>query len=122
MDWYIPITMLPGIGLIILSTSNLLIALNDEIRDLNLQKDKYSNIIQLKLVQLRRLNLALVEQYLCVFLLVAAGVVGGISNGFRLSMVTYAVVAGSVFLSISIATLIVYAGMSISIRRKHLAL
>ncbi|NOZ07869.1 MAG: hypothetical protein GXO91_03195 [FCB group bacterium] len=122
MDWYIPITMLPGIGLVILSTSNLLIALNDEIRDLNLQKEKYSNIIQLKLIQLKRLNMALVEQYICVFMLIAAGVLGGISAGFRTSFVTYAVVAGSIILSVSIGTLIVFAVVSISIRRKHLAL
>ncbi len=64
MEWYIPITMLSGIGLIILSTPNLLIALNDEIKYLNLKEDKYSNIIQLKLVRLKHLNLALVEQYL----------------------------------------------------------
>jgi len=29
MQWYIPITIIPGIGLIIISTSNLLIALNN---------------------------------------------------------------------------------------------
>lgn len=31
MQWYIPITIIPGIGLIIMSTSNLLIALTTEV-------------------------------------------------------------------------------------------
>lgn len=34
MEWYVPMTILPGIGLIILSTSNFLIALNIEIAQL----------------------------------------------------------------------------------------
>ncbi len=122
MEWYVPITMLPGIGLIILSTSNLLIALNNEIKELNQDKNKCISIIQLKMVQLKRLNLALMGQYICIFLLVLAGVLGGSSAKFRNSIVVYAVVAGSIILSLSIGILIIYSLKSLSIRRKHLAL
>ena len=45
MEWYIPITILPGIGLLILSTSNFLIALNNEIKELNNDKEKYQSIV-----------------------------------------------------------------------------
>jgi hypothetical protein len=34
MEWYIPISLLPGIALIILSTSNFILALNNEIKEL----------------------------------------------------------------------------------------
>jgi hypothetical protein len=56
MQWIIPITVLPGIALIILSTSGLVISLNEEIIQLNRERDKYGYIIELKIVQLKRLN------------------------------------------------------------------
>ncbi len=41
MQWILPLTVLPGIALIILSTSNLVISLNNEITQLNKEKDKH---------------------------------------------------------------------------------
>ena len=38
MQWIIPITVLPGIALIVLSTSNLVVSLNKEIAGLNKEK------------------------------------------------------------------------------------
>jgi len=32
--WYLPITILPGIGLLIISTSNLTVSLNEEMEEL----------------------------------------------------------------------------------------
>ena len=52
MEWYIPITILPGIGLLILSTSNFLIALNSEIQALNQDMGKYQVIVFEKIQQL----------------------------------------------------------------------
>jgi len=46
MQWYIPITNIPGIGLIIISTSNLLNTLTNEIILLNGDKCKYHEIIK----------------------------------------------------------------------------
>lgn len=40
MQWIIPITVLPGIALIVLSTSNILLNLNNEVTQLNKEKEK----------------------------------------------------------------------------------
>ena len=56
MQWYIPITIIPGIGLIIMSTSNLLIALTTEVSALNRKREVFHEIIELKIAQLKRLN------------------------------------------------------------------
>ena len=58
MEWYAPLTILPAICLIILSTSNFLIALNDEIYQLEKEKDVNEWIIDQKLKQLKRLGIA----------------------------------------------------------------
>lgn len=55
MEWYIPMTIIPGIGLLILSTSNIMLSLNNEITQLNNQRDKRIDIIvKLKLAQLKK--------------------------------------------------------------------
>lgn len=33
-NWYLPITIVPGVGLLILSTSNLMVILSDELNGL----------------------------------------------------------------------------------------
>jgi len=50
MQWIVPITAIPGIALIVLSTSSLLISLNKEIPLLNIEKEKYSKIIDMKII------------------------------------------------------------------------
>jgi len=47
LQWIIPITVLPGIALIVMSTSNILLSLNNEVTMLNKEKEKYGEIIRL---------------------------------------------------------------------------
>ena len=47
-------TIIPGIGLIIMSTSNIMLALNDEISQLEHEENKVVEIIDAKLSQLKR--------------------------------------------------------------------
>ena len=56
MQWIIPLTVLPGIALIVLSTSNLLISLNIEISLLNKEKDKYQQIAEKLQISLNKLE------------------------------------------------------------------
>jgi len=49
MEWYGPLTILPAVALIIMSTSNFIIALNEEIILLQHEKEKLIEIIDLKL-------------------------------------------------------------------------
>ncbi len=68
MPWYVPITVIPGLGLIIISSSNLLIALNNEITLLNGEKEKYFKNISLKIQQLKPLNWAMAYLYAVILL------------------------------------------------------
>lgn len=121
MEWYLPITVLPGIGLLILSTSNLLISLNKEISRLNSNKEKFIEIIDMKIVQLKRLNWVLVLLYLGVLFFLVSGILGAISNPENFTAVSIMIV-GVMVLIIAIILLIIYGFKSVYIREKHLRL
>lgn len=120
MEWYIPITILPGIGLLILSTSNFLISLNDEIKVLNIDKEKYQSIVAEKIRQLKKLTFALIAQYLSAFSFVVSGILGEILKMDE--MMINLVFTGVVFLAISIILLIHYSIRTLNIRQKHFKL
>ena len=120
MEWYIPITIIPAVGLLTLSTVSLIVSLNNEIRELNNEKEKYKPIILDKLKQLKELNFALVAQYLTAFLFVTGGISGQVFDSEKLP--EYLVLIGVFFLTISLGLLIYYALRSIVIRQKHLKL
>ena len=71
--WYLPITILPGIGLLILSTSNQLIALSNEISERLKLEICNDQISQRKLKQLKLLNKGLVGLYIGAGAMVASG-------------------------------------------------
>ena len=119
MQWYIPITIIPGIGLIIISTSNLLIALNNEITSLNREKDKYHDIITLKIPQLKRLNWAMVFLYVGILFLLLSGILAALTNPQN-STVQISMISGVFIALIAIGYLISFGFRSISIRQKHL--
>jgi steroid 5-alpha reductase family enzyme len=118
MEWYIPITILPGIGMIILSTSNILISLNDEISNMSNEKEKYTSIINQKIKQLKKLNYALIAQYISAFLLTIGGVIGEINQ--QKETMVYWVISGIIVLGLSFILLINYAIKSLKIRQEHL--
>jgi hypothetical protein len=120
MEWYIPISILPGIGLFILSTSNFLIALNNEIQQLNEDKEKHQVIIAKKIQQLKRLNFALLGEYGSALALVVAGILEGITHNETLTI--YLVITGVFFFALSISFLIHYSLNSLKIRQEHLNL
>ena len=121
MHWIMPITVLPGIALIVLSTSKLVVSLNKEIAGLNKEKEKYGEIISLKLMQLRRLNWSLVLMYIGILLFLSSGVLGAIiqpENIYTLS----SMIAGVGLIILAIFLLIIYGFKSIYIRERHLSL
>jgi len=80
MQWIIPITVIPGIALIILSTSNILLSLNNEVTQLHREKEKYGEIIKMKLQQMKRLNWSLVLLYIGILIFLVSGVLGAITD------------------------------------------
>lgn len=118
-NWYLPITILPGIGLLILSTSNLLIALSSEIAD-RLKLDESNNIItQRKLRQLNFLNKGLVGLYIGAGSMVISGILSGIQNFYHFSQTVsfFTMLTGVISIFISISYLIVYSLRAVRIRQ-----
>ena len=77
-NWYVPITIVPGIGLLLMSTSNILGQLSGEIKDLIKEHSNYQNLLQRKLLQLKLLNLAMVFLYASVAFFVVSGLIAGL--------------------------------------------
>ena len=122
MDWYIPITIVPAVGLILLSTSNLLIALSTEIKDLIKGNSATDQLIQIKLKQLKRLSWAMIFLYVSVASFVISGLIGGIyQSGHRMvsDASIYIVVLG-IFMSLAaLFILIAYALSALKIRQNQ---
>ena len=118
MEWYLPMTIIPGIGLIILSTSNIMLALNSEISELEKSPNEIIVIIKLKLSQFKILSVSIVFQYLGVLLFLLSGIVASIlSNNFLPKGLLF---IGVGMVSFSIILLLFYSIKSVSIRQKHL--
>lgn len=119
MQWYIPITIIPGIGLIIMSTSNLLIALTTEVTSLNRKREVFHEIIDMKIGQLKRLNLAMVCLYLGILCFLLSGLLAVLINPLGL-LVRIIMITGVAFSMVAIVYLISFGFRSVHIRQKHL--
>ncbi len=118
MDWYIPITLLPGIALLILSTSNFIIALNAEVQKLKANEALFGEIIALKIKQLKRLSKAISGLYLSVLFFTISGLFASIS--YPQNIVFLFLLLGIVIMSVSVLLLITYSILAIKIKTKHL--
>ena len=118
MEWYIPITIIPSIGLIIASTSNIMLELNREITELiNVYKADIE-IVNSKLSQLKRLSISIVFQYLGVLLFLLSGIATSLINNYELQKVLLIIGVG--FIVVSVVLLLIYSYKAINIRQKHL--
>lgn len=74
---------------------------------LNKEKDRYREIIWLKLVQMKRLNWSLVLLYIGILIFLVSGVLGAITNPENIYTVT-SMVAGVLVLIMAIVLLIIF--------------
>ncbi len=116
-NWYLPITIVPGIGLLILSTSNLMITLTNELSGFIKEKSKDETIISRKLAQLKILNRAMVFFYIAVACLAIAGLIGGLQFKVIESSATYISVLGIIIMLLGLLSLIKYSYRAVSIRQ-----
>ena len=118
-NWYIPITIIPGIGLLILSTSNLMVTLSTEINTLIHNTDENDVIINKKLIQLKLLNRAMVLFYIAISCLVTAALIGGISLKLEIeaALALYVIILGIIMLLLGLFWLIKYSYRAVSIRQ-----
>jgi hypothetical protein len=118
MEWYIPITLLPGIALLILSTSNFIIATNVEIQILKEKKEIFKDIIKLKMKQLKRLNYAISGLYLSVLFFTISGLFASLDRSDDLTFTVISI--GTTIMTLSVILLIIYSISANWIKRKHL--
>lgn len=116
-NWYLPITIIPGIGLLILSTSNLMITLSNEIATLIKEQSISESIISRKLAQLKLLNRAMVFFYITVACLAITAVIGGLKIKSIQSSINYINVIGIIIMLVGLFSLIKYSYKAVSIRQ-----
>ena len=116
-NWYLPITIVPGIGLLILSTSNLMVSLSNELSGLIKEQSKDESIISRKLAQLKTLNRAMVFFYVAVACLSIAGLIGGLQLNTTENSATYISILGIVIMLLGLLSLIKYSYRAVSIRQ-----
>jgi hypothetical protein len=109
MEWYIPITIIPGVALLILSTSNFIIALGVEIQQLQTEARSAKRVLRKKISQLNILSLAIVMLYVSIALFTLSGMlIGLITNGGQS-------IGPAPAISVSLAMLTLFSGISLLI-------
>lgn len=120
-NWIFPLTILPGIGLIIMSTTNWSIALTGEINNLleNMSCDR--SILTRKVKQLSLINNALVALYVSAALCTLGGFIGSLWYYNELlpseTLVTIVVAIGIAALLAAATMLIIYAYRAVNIKK-----
>ena len=120
MEWYAPLTVLPAIGLIIMSTTNFIVALNNEIVEMEMSDTPNETVIILKLAQLRRLGLANASLYASSLCFLLAGLSSAVFNDADIQK--YVMIAGVSLTAIALTLLFIHSMKAVSIRHKRLKL
>lgn len=79
-NWIIPLTLLPGIGMMIMSTSNLSTYISQEITRLLGEESCNRHLVEKKISQMSLLNIALVTLYISAASFAITGLIGGVSK------------------------------------------
>lgn len=115
MEWYIPITIIPGIALLILSTTNLILGLNSELAHLAEQSERYQFIIDLKIKQLKRISRAVFWFYLGTFLFLVSGLGAAMATPGQ-KWPEFILLSGVISTTLAISFLLVFSVKAVSIR------
>ncbi|MBL4585478.1 MAG: hypothetical protein JKX84_00260 [Flavobacteriales bacterium] len=117
-SWLMPISILPGIGLMILSTVNLSTSLSGEISALLVDcRETLRPIIQLKITQLKRLNWALVMLYFAAISFIAGAIILGLSPNPIFGKI--ALTIGTLSFLIALIILIVFGFWMVRIKNRQ---
>jgi hypothetical protein len=118
--WYLPITIIPGIGMLILSTVTQILSISEEVRQLSLQKCSpfQHQIANRKISQLGLLTRANALLYIATGCFVLSGILGIlVTNDSHLSFPSLVLYLGAVLIFIAIAFLIRFSFRAIKIRK-----
>jgi ABC-type protease/lipase transport system fused ATPase/permease subunit len=120
MNWYLPITIIPGLGMLILSTVTQLLNLSTEINSLLSKKcsEFQHHISERKIKQLGLLTRANALLYLATGMYVLSGILGIVLASESLkSLPSMTLYIGTLFVFVAITLLITYAFRAIRIRK-----
>lgn len=120
MDWYLPITIIPGLGMLILSTTSQMMTLSSEIGNLLSSKctEFQHKISDRKIKQLGLLTRASALLYLATGIYVLSGILGVIfENKSILDLPSITLYIGTVLVFIALTLLILYAFRAVGIRK-----
>lgn len=115
--WYLPITILPGIGLLIISTSTLIVSLNEELEGLLTDAQINQGLIHKKLSQMKLLTYSMTGFYISTALMVLSGLVS--FSTVSLGIGSAILISGIFFIFLSLISLVVYSVRAVKIRHLH---
>lgn len=120
-NWLLPLIILPGIGMLILSTSHLSSTLEGAINGFLAQQGKFNqHIVAQKIKQLGLLSKALVGLYIGASCMALAGLLGGIEMqvmALPQMVINVLICLGIVAVLISLGLLIFYAIKAVRIKQ-----
>lgn len=119
MEWYLPITILPGLGMLILSNVTQMMALSAEIGSLLSNKcgDFQHVIAEKKIRQLTLLTRSSVLLYSAAGCYVLSGILGAVLSPNEFSVQNIILYIGTIGVFIAIVLLIIYAYRAVAIRQ-----
>jgi protein-S-isoprenylcysteine O-methyltransferase Ste14 len=120
MNWYLPITIIPGLGMLILSTTSQMLTLSSKIGSLLANKcSTYQHeISERKIKQLGLLTRASALLYLATGCYVLSGILGVIFEAEAIfSIPSVALYIGTILVFVAISVLIIYAFKAVKIRK-----
>lgn len=119
MDWYVPITMVPGIGMFVLSTTSQMMSLSGEIERLLKECNSgfQHHIADLKILQLVRLTRAATLLYIAATFFVLSGIWGALNQNNEWS--EWILFGGVALTFVALWYLISYSYHTINIRKKQ---
>lgn len=119
-EWYLPITILPGLGMLILSTTSQMMSLSSEIAELlKVKCTPFQHLVSdKKLRQLGLLTRAGVLLYLSTGAYVLSGILGALmDNQSFLGLPSITLYLGTISIFVAIVLLIIYAYRAVAIRK-----
>ena len=117
MEWYLPLTFLPSLGLIVMSTANQLMTLSSEINGLVSQNcsEGQKNVAKRKIKQLERLTRALTLLYFSSVCFTLAGLFQFFSNQEIIGK--WGLAIGTLTFFLALAKLTIYSFRAVKIRK-----
>ncbi|MGB1039352.1 MAG: hypothetical protein ACPGVD_00600 [Flavobacteriales bacterium] len=118
MEWYLPITILPGLGMLIFSTTGQMMSISGEVGSLLSNKCSVfeHNIAGMKIKQIKRLTYAATLLYIAAGAYVLSGIIGALFSQFN-QISNVILFAGTLCVLIALILLIIYAFKTIKIRQ-----